>query len=88
SFLVDIDITELACSSDSSTPTYPPGFEPTLEEVTDDVSSRNYLDNDPQPVIPVKLKNKWKRLGISVEAIHSPASRTRRAATNGNYSLQ
>ncbi|KAI3957789.1 hypothetical protein MKX01_007620, partial [Papaver californicum] len=87
-FLVDIDITELACSSDSSTPTYPPGFEPTLEEVTDDASSGNCLDNDPKHVIPVKQKNEWKRLGISVEAIHSPSSRTRRAATKGKYNLQ
>ncbi|XP_026451257.1 uncharacterized protein LOC113351502 [Papaver somniferum] len=69
---------DTSSDSDTSPLLYPPGFEPPIDDISDDVCSGDGLVNVAQPVIPVKLRNELKRLGMSVEVFVSPPSRTKR----------
>ncbi|XP_026436394.1 uncharacterized protein LOC113334324, partial [Papaver somniferum] len=80
---------EFAYDTDSTSLEYPPGYElvaPNLVDdnvsygnslaanLSDDTSSNDHL----VPVIPRKLSNELRRLGMSIEVISSPTSRTKR----------
>lgn len=86
SFFVNVDDVVPNGCSDTSSPEYPPGLEPPIEDMSDDDSSSTCLDNNSYPVIPLKLRNELKRLGIYVEVITSPPSRKRSSVTSrGKY---
>lgn len=87
---------EFAYDTDSTSLEYPPGYDPVAANLVDDnVSSGNSLaanlsddtsSNDHLvPVIPRKLRNELRRLGMSIEVISSPTSRTKRSVNSSLF---
>ncbi|KAI3904858.1 hypothetical protein MKW92_037640, partial [Papaver armeniacum] len=74
-------------SSSTSNLLFPPGFEPVLNDLSDEASSENLDTTDSIQVVPKKLKSELKRLGITATDINSPSSR-RSVKTRGNHLSQ
>lgn len=61
--------------SGTSTPTYPPGFEPvTIKELSDDASSHRKSNG----VIPKRMLYEWKRLGATPTEVDNSSIKPRR----------
>ncbi|KAI3833167.1 hypothetical protein MKX03_023064, partial [Papaver bracteatum] len=86
SFMVSLHDENSSDTSSVSSLLFPPGFEPLLNDTSDDASSGNQEATDSTQVVPKRLKSEWKRLGVTEIDISSPSSK-RTAKTRGqNYS--
>lgn len=84
-FSVHLEDSTEDSNSSTSTPTYPPGFEPdsiNLKEVTDDAIS----PAPSQGVVPKRLRNEYRRLGIPLAevGIHKAKSRRKILGSSGS----
>lgn len=78
-FMVQVD--DLCCydTSDSSTPSYPPGFEPSEDFPSDDAISCN-MEDGKTIFIPKRIKSECKRLGVVITDLENSQPRARRTA--------
>lgn len=78
-FMVQFDHDQRAATSSSSTPTCPPGFEPSAIEVMDAVSS-SCTEDTHKAIIPKRMISECKRLCVTTATIDTSLPKSRRSS--------